>query len=392
MTPHRHAAAPSPDRHALIRAARRIVVKVGTAVVCDPQDHFDQQRVCALAAGIAALVKQGRQVVLVSSGAVTLGVAELQIHRNRLGDASMTRACAAVGQCKLMQAYSDAFRPYGLIPAQVLVTEDDFTDLNRHKILRQTFERLLTLGAVPVVNENDTVTNIWTEQPVVFRDNDRLAALVLSKLDADALILLSNVDGLLRDPSRPADAENIVSVVSSLSEEIRDAARGKSSLGRGGMTAKLDAAEIAMHAGGMVIIAKGKQADILMQVFSGTNVGTLFLPGARMAGKRRWLAFATTERGHVSINANAGKALLHGNASLLVSGVTACKGAFSSGQVIAVLDPGGSVIGRGVAELSSQELTHVLSSGNGGARGILVRRENFLILNKKEQHAHGERE
>lgn len=368
-----------------------MVVKVGTAVVCDAQDRFDQQRVCELAAGIAALVNEGRQVVLVSSGAVTLGATELRIHRTRLRDASMTRACAAVGQCKLMQAYAEAFRPYGLTPAQVLVTEDDFTDLNRYTILRQTFERLLKLGAVPVVNENDTVTNIWTEQPAVFRDNDRLAALVLSKLDADALILLSNVEGLLRDPARPADADNIVSVVSSLSEDIRDAARGKSSVGRGGMAAKLDAAEIAMHAGGMVIIANGKRPEVLTEIFSGASVGTLFLPGPRMAGKRRWLAFATTERGRVSINANAGKALLHGNASLLVSGVTACKGAFSSGQVIAVVDGEGNVMGRGVAELSSQELTQMLSSGNGAARGVLVRRENFLLLsNKEDASAHRE--
>jgi glutamate 5-kinase len=383
MTPSRQAVSPLPDRKALIKNARRVVVKVGTAIVCDSADHFDQQRVCALAAGIAALVKEGRQVVLVSSGAVTLGATELQIHRSRLRDASMTRACAAVGQCKLMRAYAEAFRPYGLTPAQVLVTEDDFTDLNRYKILRQTFERLLKLGAIPVVNENDTVTNIWTEQPAVFRDNDRLAALVLSKLDADALILLSNVDGLLRDPERGAEPDNVVPVVSSLSEEIRETARGKSSVGRGGMTAKLDAAEIAMHAGGMVIIANGKKPDILAQIFAGANAGTLFLPGPRMAGKKRWLAFATTERGRVSINQNAEKALLHGSASLLFSGVTACKGEFSSGQVIAVVDAEGRIIGRGVAECGSQELSRMLSSANGTARGVLVRRENFLILQGK---------
>ena len=390
MTANRQAASLSPDRKALIKNARRIVVKVGTAVVCGSDDQFDQQRVCALAAGIAALVKEGRQVVLVSSGAVTLGATELQLHRARLRDASLTRACAAVGQCKLMQAYADAFRPYGLTSAQVLVTEDDFTDLNRYKILRQTFERLLKLGAIPVVNENDTVTNIWTEQPAVFRDNDRLAALVLSKLDGDALILLSNVDGLLRDPERGAAPDNVIPVVSSLSEDIRDTARGKSSLGRGGMTAKLDAAQIAMHAGGIVIIANGKKPEILIEIFSGANVGTLFLPGPRMAGKRRWLAFATTERGRVSINANAGKALLHGNASLLISGVTACKGEFSAGQVIAVLDAEGKIIGRGVAELGSQEVNHLLSSTNGAARGVLVRRENFLILGREAGHGYRE--
>ncbi len=380
----RQAIPAAPDRATLLKGARRLVVKVGTGVLCDANAVFDQQRVSSLADGIAGLVKVGRQVVLVSSGAVILGAAELQVHRSRLRDASITRACAAVGQCKLMQAWAEAFHPHQLTPAQVLVTEDDFTDLNRYKILRQTFEKLLKLGAVPVVNENDTVTNIWTEQPAVFRDNDRLAALVLSKLDADALVLLSNVDGLLRDPENGSATGNVVPLVTAISREIRDSAQGKSSVGRGGMTAKLDAAEIAMHAGGMVIVANGQTRGILEQVFAGENVGTLFLPGSRMAGKKRWLAFATTERGRVFINANAGKAVLNGHASLLISGVTGCKGEFSSGQVISVADAEGKMIGRGVAECGSQELLRMLSSQNGPARGVLVRRENFLILGEKE--------
>jgi glutamate 5-kinase len=381
--PARHSVAGSSDRSALLKSARRVVVKVGTAVVCGENDEFDQQRVCNVAEGIASLVREGRQIVLVSSGAVTLGAAELDVHRTRLRDAGMTRACAAVGQCKLMQAWAEAFRPHGLTPAQVLVTEDDFTDLNRYKILRQTFERLLKIGAVPVVNENDTVTNIWTEQPAIFRDNDRLAALVLSKLDADALVLLSNVDGLLRDPERGGEPGNVIPLVTSLAD-VRDSARGKSSLGRGGMMAKLDAAEIAMHAGGMVVIGNGKIPEILQHVFAGKNVGTLFLPGSRMAGKKRWLAFAATERGQISINANAAKAVLHGHASLLISGVTGLKGDFSSGQVISILDPEGKVIGRGLAECGSQELSRTLALPNGPIRGVLVRRENFLILSGKE--------
>jgi glutamate 5-kinase len=384
----REAIPAAPDRAALLKSAHRVVVKVGTGVLCDSSAVFDQQRVGSLADGIAVLVKGGRQVVLVSSGAVTLGAAELHVHRSRLRDASVTRACAAVGQCKLMQVWAQAFRPHDLTPAQVLVTEDDFTDLSRYKILRQTFEKLLKLGAVPVVNENDTVTNIWTEQPAIFRDNDRLAALVLSKLDADALVLLSNVDGLLRDPSNGSAPGNLVPLVTSLSRAIRESAQGKSSVGRGGMTAKLDAAEIAMHAGGIVIIANGQTRGILEQVFAGEMLGTLFLPGSRMAGKKRWLAFATTERGSVSINASAGKAVLHGHASLLISGVTGCNGEFSSGQVISVVDADGKVIGRGVAECGSQELSRILASQNGPARGVLVRRENFLILEEREQ-AHG---
>jgi glutamate 5-kinase len=372
----------SIDHRALLVSARRVVVKVGTGVVCNEQNDFDPRQVAGLAGSIAALIRDGRQVVVVSSGAVTLGAAELGIHRSRLRDASVTRACAAVGQCKLMQAYAESFRAHGLKAAQVLVTEDDFSDLKRYSILRQTFERLLKLGAVPVVNENDTVTNIYTEQPPIFRDNDRLAALVLSKLDADALVLLSNVDGLLY---RKADSNHagVVAMVTEVTAAIRDSARGTSATGRGGMVAKLDAAEIAMQAGGMVVIANGKTPGILEQVFRGEEVGTLFLPGSRMAGKRRWLAFATTVSGQVTINANAASALMHRQASLLISGVTRSQDEFSAGQVIEVLNADGLIIGKGIAECGSQQLSAMLASG-GPQRGVLVRRENFLTLSARE--------
>jgi glutamate 5-kinase len=383
----------SIDHRALLVNARRVVVKVGTGVVCNEQNEFDPQQVAGLAASIAAQVKAGRQVVLVSSGAVTLGAAELGVHRSRLKDASVTRACAAVGQCKLMEAYAESFRPHGLKIAQVLVTEDDFSDLKRYSILRQTFERLLKLGAVPIVNENDTVTNIYTEQAPVFRDNDRLAALVLSKLDADALVLLSNVDGLLYSVNQDLSRSTVITMVTEITAAIRESAQGTSATGRGGMAAKLDAAEIAMHAGGLVVIANGKAPGILEKIFQGEGVGTLFLPGSRMAGKRRWLAFATTVRGHATINANAAKALLHRQASLLISGVTGCEGEFTAGQVIAVQDSDGNIIGKGIAEFSCQQLTEMLAA-NAPQRGVLVRRENFLILSAsseaKEKEEQGE--
>jgi glutamate 5-kinase len=374
------------SNRAQLVSARRIVIKVGTGVVCDTQNVFDPRQVAELAAGIAALVKSGRQVVLVSSGAVTLGAAQLGLHRSRLKDPSVTRACAAVGQCKLMEAYAESFRPHGLNAAQVLVTEDDFSDLKRYSILRQTFERLLKLGAVPVVNENDTVTNIYTEQAPIFRDNDRLAALVLTKLEADALVLLSNVDGLLSrvDGSKLGP---VVPLVTEITAEVRNSAKGTSVTGRGGMIAKLDAAAIAMQAGGLVLIANGKTPQVLERIFQGEALGTLFLPGSRLAGKRRWLAFAANVRGQAGINARAADALLHRQASLLVSGVTGCQGEFSAGQVIAVAGPDGNIIGKGIAEFGSQQLSAMLAS-SAPQKGVLVRRENFLVLPAKEPVTH----
>jgi glutamate 5-kinase len=276
-----------------------------------------------------------------------------------------------------MEAYSRAFRRHKLKVAQVLLTEDDFIDLARYQNLRQTFEKLLKLGAIPVVNENDTVSNIWTDRAPVFRDNDRLGALLLSKLDADALVLLSNVDGLLEDAgSRNA---RVIPQVTEITPKIRELVSGVSSVGRGGMAAKLDAAEIGMKAGGLVVIANGKTPGILERVFCGEPVGTVFLPGSRIAGKKRWLAFASTVSGEVTINANARKAMIEGHASLLISGVTALEGDFSSGQVIAVKDTEGRLIGKGIAACGSRQLGDLLATGPEGLRGLLIRRENFLV-------------
>ena len=365
----------------MLASARRIIVKVGSGVVCNAANEFDQQHMLPLIRDMAALVHKGRQVVLVSSGAVTLGAAELGLHRARLGDASVTRSCAATGQCRLMEAYARAFRRHQLKVAQVLLTEDDFIDLARYQALRQTFEKLLKLGAVPVVNENDTVSNIWTDHaPVfrdpVFRDNDRLGALLLNKLDADALLLLSNVDGLLQGAgSRNAQ---VIPLVTEITPEIRQLVSGVSSVGRGGMAAKLDAAEIGMKAGGLVVIANGKTPKIVEKVFHGEEQGTVFLPGTRIAGKKRWLAFASAVRGEVTINANARSALTESHASLLISGVTAMEGNFASGHVIAVKDAEGRSVGRGIAACGSQQLAGLLKS-EGALKGLLIRRENFLL-------------
>jgi glutamate 5-kinase len=369
----------SIDHRALLVNAHRVIVKAGVGVVYNEHNEFDLHQIATLSSSLAGLVKAGRQVVLVSSGAVALGASELGVHHTRLRDASLIRACAAVGQHKLMEAYAESLRHHGLKVAQVLVTEDDLSDLKRHSALRKTVERLLKLGTLPIVNENDTVTSIYTDQPPAFRDNDRLAAQVLTKLEADVLVLLSNVDGLLYRASHAAGRVTVVSMVTEITTAIRESSQSTSATGRDGMAAKLDAAEITMHAGGMVVIANGKTPGILEKIFQGDKIGTLFVPGSRMADKRRWLAFATPVRGRVMINANAAEALLQRQASLHFSGITAFHGEFSAGQVIAVLDPGGRIIGKGIAEYGSQQLSGMLAS-EGAQEDVLVRRENFLIV------------
>jgi len=374
------------DRCALFQAARRVVVKAGSGVVCNSSHEFDRQHILPLVRDVAELVLGGRQVVLVSSGAVTLGAAALNLHRSRLRDASVTRACAAVGQCRLVEAYAEFFRPHGLKVAQVLVTEDDFTNHHRYRNLRQTFEKLLKLGAIPIVNENDTVSDFSSQAPAVFRDNDRLAALLLSKLDADALVLLSNVDGLLDRLPSDAWQSQVISLVTEITPEIRGSASGVSATGRGGMASKLQAAEIAMLAGGLTVIANGKTAGILGEIFAGKPLGTLFLPRSRMAGKRRWLAFASTVRGRVTINANACTALQSRHASLLLSGVTSVDGTFAAGEVVFVLDSGGQIVGRGIAEFDSGRLAALLEHSRP-VKGTLIRRERFLLHLPQQESA-----
>lgn len=269
------------DRGERLRAARRVVVKLGTSVVNGAGGEVSAARVGPLVRSMAALREEGRQVVLVSSGAVGLGAGRLGRARSRLGDLVTRQACAAVGQSLLMHAYEQLFGAHGVKIAQVLLTEEDFADRRRYGNLRRAVEKLLKFGVLPVVNENDTVSTAELEYVAggagrIFSDNDRLAALVASKLEADALILLTDVEGLLtrrpgRGPQDPAAAQGagVVPVVREVTPELRALAAGPSAGGRGGMSSKLDAAHIAMSAGGVAVIAGGKRPDVLDRIFAG---------------------------------------------------------------------------------------------------------------------------
>jgi glutamate 5-kinase len=274
------------DQRAGLPFVRRVVIKIGTNVVTGGRNEFCAAHVQPLVRSIACLQKEGRQVVLVSSGAVGLGAAKLGLDRARLRDLATRQACAAVGQSLLMHAYEKLFGEQDVAIAQVLLTEDDFMDWKRHLNLRRTMEKLLKLGVLPIINENDTVSTaelmyVNTESAGgIFGDNDRLAALVMSKLDADALIILTNVDGLLRrhplnrqsKSSSPDDFE-VIPLVTEMTSRLKGLARGRSAGGRGGMTTKLEAAEIAMHTGGLAVIANGTKPDTLDRIFAGEEIG-----------------------------------------------------------------------------------------------------------------------
>ncbi len=389
---------PESEQQKRLRAARRAVIKLGTGIVTGADGQFNVENLAPVARTIAELKKDGRQVVLVSSGAVGLGRGRLGLHRDRLNDLVMRQACAAVGQSLLMHEYEKLFQAHGIHLAQVLLTEGDFVDRSRYSNLRQTMEALLKLGVLPIVNENDTVStaeldylNIRAGERI-FSDNDRLAALVMSHIDADVLVLLTDVDGLMRlGPSDSRDAAVVIPLVEEISPGLKSLALGPSEGGRGGMLTKLDAAEIAMQASGVAVIANGKKPDTLDRIFHGEPAGTVFLSKTRMAGKRRWIAYAAGVRGRVVVNAGARDALTGGKASLLASGVIRVEGEFEAAEVVSIVDGEGLEFARGISDYSRGDAEGMIGNGskgpaNGRASGrasVLVKRDNIVLLDRK---------
>lgn len=389
----------------MLKAARRLVVKVGTATVTGAQGDLCLERVEPIVRSIATLMKAGRQVVLVSSGAVGLGRGWLGLHRSRLDDLVTKQACAAVGQSLLMDAYKNLFGAWDVKIAQVLLTEEDFTNWRRYSNLQATMEKLIGFGILPIVNENDTVSTAELESVApglrtpAFSDNDRLAALVMSGLEADALVLLTNVDGLLEqessqsssrgpNPSPHSERGAVIPLVSEITPELKALGAGPSASGRGGMRTKLEAAEIAMNCGGTAVIANGNNPDTLDRIFAGERMGTAFLPVKRMRGKRRWIAYAADVRGRVVVDAGAHRAITQGKASLLASGIVRVENQFATMDVVSIVDADGREFARGIANCASAEAEKFSGKrrsrvGNEAAPSpVLVTRDNIVLLQK----------
>ena len=392
------------ERQRRLRAAQRVVIKLGTSIVTGADGEICAERIEPLVRSIAALKRASRQVVLVSSGAVGLGAGRLGLHQSRLKDIVVRQACAAVGQSLLMHAYEQLFRVHDVKIAQVLLTEDDFTNFRRYTNLRRTMEKLLKLGVLPIINENDTVSTAELEYDCtlgpsgkerVFGDNDRLAALVTSKLEADALVLLTNVDGLLLNKAKArsigngdADKEAVtIPLVEEITDDLKAIAEGPSAGGRGGMLTKLEAAQIAMQAAGVAVIANGTKPEILDRIFAGEQIGTTFMSTSRMAGKRRWLTFAAGVRGRVIVNEGARAAIMGGKASLLSSGVVRVEQQFAPQDVVAIADCDGREFARGIINCASEETARLIkgtSPQQMGERGrVLVTRDNMVLSEQR---------
>jgi glutamate 5-kinase len=260
-----------------VAAAKRIVVKVGSNVVMRDDGSASIGVLFSIAESLANLRRAGREVLFVSSGAVGLGAQRLGLSA-KPEELVMVQACAAIGQSRLMSLYDDAFDKLGCRVAQVLLTEDDFVDDRRNQNLRATLARLLVLGVIPIINENDTVSTAELDRLRVFGDNDKLSALVMTHVGADLLVLLSDVDGLYTGDPRSTGAR-LVEELGGVTEDVRAFAQGGNGRGRGGMMSKLEAARIATEAGHLAVIANGRTPGILDMVCAGKNVGSLFFPG-----------------------------------------------------------------------------------------------------------------
>jgi glutamate 5-kinase len=344
-------------RQEIAATARLVVVKVGTRVLTHADGKLDQQRIVQLAEDIHALLQAGRQVVLVSSGAVASGMGRLGLDA-RPRDLAKLQAVAAIGQSHLIETYDRALAAHGRHAGQVLLTSEDLNHRTRYLNVRNTLRALLECGAVPIVNENDTVA--VDELQTTFGDNDRLAAMVTNLLRAPLLVLLSDVEGLFDGPPTEPGSR-LISTVDKIDEATLALARDRlTGMSKGGMASKLQAARMATAAGENVIIASGRRAGVLSEIIRGETVGTLFLAkGASISSRKRWIAFTVPPRGQLTLDAGARRAIAEQGRSLLPIGIAGVTGHFRKGDVVALCDGEGQEIARGLTNYTADEIRRI---------------------------------
>ena len=362
----------------LLKSVRTVVVKLGSQLLSDSSSRLDAAFLAAIAAQVTTLAKNGVHVSIVSSGAVSAGLRELGLDKRPV-DLAKLQAVAAVGQRRLMDAWAAAFAPHNLHVGQVLLTRDDVDDRTRFLNLRNTIHAIHELGAIPVINENDTVSTDEIVK-ITFGDNDILASLVANALRADLLVLLSVVDGILDAAGEP------VRLVQSI-----DAARAlvrteKSALGKGGMNSKVEAARAVTGSGEAMVLANGRMPDVLPRILAGDEVGTLFVPASRKRSSRsRWIDSARPA-GTVIVDAGCAVALSR-NKSLLAAGIVKVDGDFKPGDVVAIQSTDGQPLGRGLSNYTAGDIEKIRGKKSSEVRALLaeaaydevIHRDNLVV-------------
>jgi glutamate 5-kinase len=349
-------------RKQFLGRAKRIVVKLGTGLLTDRQNRLAPGQVEHLVAQLAGLNLAKRELVLVSSGAIGAGMAVMgRTKRPKL--LPDLQAAAAIGQCKLMAVYDEIFGTFNLNVAQVLLTHDDLRNRTRHLNARNTIDAILHQGVVPIINENDTVS----VDEIKFGDNDTLSALTATLIDADLLIILSHVEGLLKEGA-------VIPQVDAVTPDIEQLAGGTDRVTSvGGMKSKISAAKICARAGIPMVIANGDRPNVLAELLDGQEIGTLFVPRPeRLPGRKRWIAFFQRPAACLTVDDGAKQALCADGRSLLAKGVTKVEGAFQPDDVISIRDLKGTEFARGLAKVDHTACV--------GAQGVIVHRDDLVIL------------
>ncbi len=380
-----------------LRNAKRIVFKFGTNVLRNDFKEISLSRIYTFIEDIAQLKKQGKEPIIVTSGAVGLGAKRLGVNPSE--SMSIKQACAAVGQSRLMSIYEDGFDKYEIITSQILLTEEDFTHRRKYLSLHDALNTLIELGTIPVINQNDTVSTAELDFyqdafQVSFSDNDKLSALVASELDADLLVVLSDIDGLYNDNPKINPEAKKIDVVEKLTEEFESFTKNALSPeagGRGGMKTKLEAMKVVTRSGAMAVIANGKTPHIIQRLFDEKeeeNLGTIFLPTENLANKKRWIAYATNIQARITVNEGAKKALAQENKSLLPIGVLSIEGDCQKGDIVSILDDRGNEFARGMVNYNCSDCKKILGKHSDDILKILgyknydaiITRDNIALL------------
>lgn len=371
-----------------LKTAKRIVVKIGTTTLTHENGKLNHEKIDEIAKDLTKLGKGGREIVFVTSAAISAGVEHMGLP-GRPATIPENQAVAAVGQGILMQAYEKAFSAYDQIVGQILLTREDTVKRDRYTNIRNTFNALFAHKIIPIINENDAVA----VDEIKIGDNDTLSAQVASIIDADLLIILSDIEGLYTsNPSKDKKAK-LLYEVSHITDLVEQAAGGAGSKhGTGGMLTKIQAAKIVVSSGIAMVIASGKEKNVFERILDGESIGTLFLSRKdRLQFRKRWLAFGARVKGMLYVDAGCVKALEKGS-SLLAAGVTAVEGEFASGSTLGVYDPSGKEIARGLTNYSSAEMNKIKGVKSTLIEQILgnkpfdevVHRDNLVLMSGRE--------
>lgn len=364
---------------------KRLVVKIGSNILSDKKEGIDTTRISSIARDIHALHEKGYEVVVVSSGAIAAGMRKLGL-KEKPKDIKLKQAAAAVGQSRLMWAYERSFSEYEMKAAQVLLTRDDLSDRKRYINAKNTLLTLLTYKIIPVINENDTVAM----DEIKFGDNDYLASLVAGLVEAEQLVILSDVDGLYTEDPRQSAKAKLIECVEEITPELERKAGGTGSIvGTGGMYSKLLAAKRAMSYGIAVHIISGRKDGLLLSLIEGTQTGTMFKPRQeRLSSRKGWIAYGSRSKGNLVIDDGASKALIEGGKSLLPSGIITVEGLFDIGDAVSCVDARGHRVAKGLTNYSSSETEKIKGKKTTEIEKVLgykysdevIHRDNLVVV------------